>query len=124
MFTMLTVASLCVVVLIAGLLSLVCRYRPTLWFASDDGITCFVAPVMIMFGTFGVLSLGWRLTHGGLAEVSAQGWVGSVVIVAIAVGIWILAARWIRAGGRDPVAAACAPAAGPRPGAGASGSSR
>jgi hypothetical protein len=124
MFTMLTVASLCVVVLIAGLLSLACKYRPTMWVASDDAITCFVAPAMIMFGTFGVLSLGWRLTHGGVVEVSAQGWIGSVVIVAISVGIWILLARWIRAGRRDPVAGASPAAAGARPGPGASGSSR
>lgn len=124
MFVMLSVASLCAVVLIGGPLTLVCRHRPTMWIASDDAIMCFVAPVIIMFCTFGFLSLGWRLTHGSFAEASAQGWIGSGVIVAISVGIWILLARWIRAGRRDPVAAASAPAAGTQPGAGASGSSR
>jgi len=122
MFIMLTVASLCAVVLIAGLLALVCRHRPEMWIATDDAIMCFIAPVMIMFGTIGMLMMGWRLTHGGLAEVSAQAWLGSAVIVAIAVGVWILAARWIRAGRRDPLAAASA--AGSQRGAGTSGSSR
>ena len=63
---MISVASICAVVLIACLLALVCRRHKTLWIASDDAILCFVSPVVIMLATFGFISLGWRVTHGVL----------------------------------------------------------
>ena len=106
MFMMLTVASLSAVALIAGLLALVCRYREDLWFATDDMILCLISPVMIALATFGFVSLGWRLTHGGFAEVSLEGWIGSVVVIAIAFGIWFAVAPRIRASRKKPTDAA------------------
>lgn len=106
MFIILTVASLCAVLLGTCLLALVCRHRKTMWIASDDAILCFVAPVIILLATFGFISLAWRLTHGGFAAVSIAGWIGSVVIVAIFVAIWLLLAPRIRESGRNPAAAA------------------
>jgi len=109
MFIMLTVASLCAVSLSACLLALVCRHRETMWIASDDAILCIVTPVMILVATFGFISLGWRLTHGGFAAVSVTGWVGSAIIVAISLGIWFLLAPRIRGSRRNPTAAALSP---------------
>ncbi len=98
MFIMLTVASLCGVVLIANLLRLACRNPETesLWIVSDDAILCFISPVVIALATFGFISLGWRLTHGGFSAVSIEGWGGSALIIAIFVGLWFLLAPRIR----------------------------
>lgn len=106
MFIMLSIASLCAVVLGACLLALVCRHRETMWIASDDAIMCFATPAMILVSTFGFISLGYRLTHGGLAAVSIDAWIGSAVIVAISVAIWLLLAPRIRASGRNPATTA------------------
>ncbi len=109
MYLMITVASICAVVLIACLLALVCRHHKTLWIASDDVILCFVSPVAIMLATFGFISLGWRITHGGLAAVPIGGWIGSAVIVAAAVATWLLLARRIREAGRAASRSGAAP---------------
>ena len=95
---MLSVASVCAVVLIAGLLRLACRHRKDLWIVSDDAILCLVAPVVILLSTFGASSLGWRVTHGGFAAVSVGGWIGSLVIAAVFIGAWLVLAPRIRAG--------------------------
>lgn len=100
MFMTFSVAAVCALFLIAGLLRLACRYRKDLWITSDDAILCLVAPVMILLATFGALSLGWRVTHGGFAAVSGGGWLGAVIVAAIAAGLWLLLAPRIRAGGR------------------------
>jgi len=105
MFIMFSVASLCAVVLIAGLLRLACRHRKDLWIVSDDAILCLAAPVIILLSTFGASSVGWRITHGGFAAVSAAGWAGSLVIAALGVGVWMLLAPRIRAGARSKQAA-------------------
>ncbi|MDH3321105.1 MAG: hypothetical protein OEO84_15655 [Betaproteobacteria bacterium] len=73
MFIMFSVAALCAVLLVASLLGVACRYRKDLWFTSDDVILCFIAPPVILLGTFGALSIGYRLTHGGLAAVPVGG---------------------------------------------------
>jgi hypothetical protein len=96
MFIMITVTVLCAVLLIAFLLRVACRYRADLWFTSDDVILCFVAPTVILLLTFGALSVGWRITHGGIGAVPVGGWIGSVVIVAAAYGIWTVLARRLR----------------------------
>jgi hypothetical protein len=80
-----------------------------MWVASDDAILCFVAPAMILVATFGFISLGYRLTHGGLAAVSIEGWIGSAIVVAVFVGAWFPLARLVREGSRNPVAAALQP---------------
>ena len=99
MFVMITVASLCAVVLIGGLTGLVCRHRAHWWIASDDAILCLVSPVVILLLTFGGVSIGYRLTHGGFAAVSAEGWIGSAVILGASAAVWMLASRGIRKGG-------------------------
>jgi apolipoprotein N-acyltransferase len=96
MFLMISVAALCGVLLIALLLRVACRYRKDLWFTSDDVILCFVAPSVILLGAFAGLSIGYRLEHGGLGEVSVAGWIGSVVIAAAAYGIFTVLARRLR----------------------------
>jgi len=106
MFTMISVASLCAMLLIGGLVREACRHRSDLWIVSDDAILCVVSPVVILLGTGGAVSLGWRMTHGGLAAVSVAGWVGSAVIAAIAAGIWYLLASRIRESGRKRAMAA------------------
>jgi len=98
MFIMFSVASLCAVVLIAGLLHLACRHRKDLWIVSDDAILCLAAPVIILLSTFGASSVGWRITHGGFTAVAIGGWIGSVLIAALAVGVWLLVAPRIREG--------------------------
>lgn len=110
MFIMLSVASVCAVVLIAGLLRLACRYRKDLWIVADDAILCVVAPVLILLATFGGTSLGWRIAHGGFAAVSVEGWIGAALIVAAAAGLWRVLARWLRAGGRQPASTVDGPA--------------
>ena len=50
-----------------------------------------------MLSTFGVLAFGWRLTHGGLSEVSIGAWIGSVIIIGLMVGAWFYFAPKIRA---------------------------
>lgn len=100
MFIMTAVASVCIVLLIGGLMHEACRHRRDLWITGDDAILCVVSPIVILLGTFGASALGYRLTHGGLAAVSLGGWIGSAVIVAIAVVIWIRAAAYIRESGR------------------------
>lgn len=99
MFIMFTVVALCAVLLIALLLRVACRYRPDLWFTTDDVILCFIAPTVILLWTFGALSVGWRITHGGFGAVSVGGWIGAVVIVALAFGIFTVLARRLREGG-------------------------
>lgn len=96
MFMMFTVAALCIVVLSACLLGLVCRHRPEMWIASDDVILCLEFPVLIVIATFGGIALGWRITHGGLAEVSAEAWVGSALIAAASFVAWFVIAPRIR----------------------------
>jgi len=103
MFVMLTVASICAVALIAGLVALMCRHPGTadLWIVSDDAILCLVAPVLIILIAFGIIALSWRLTHGGFAAITAEAWLGSAAIVAISFGIWVPLARKIRATGKQ-----------------------
>ena len=93
---MITVASLCGVALIGGLTGLACRHRADWWITSDDAILCLVSPAVILLLTFGGVSLGYRLMHGGLAAVPAAGWIGSAVILAASAALWLLGARWIR----------------------------
>jgi len=110
MFIMISFATICALVLGAGLIGLACRHRKDLWIVSDDAILCVVSPVFILLGTFGAVSLGWRITHGGFAAVSAGGWIGSLAIVAVALGIWRVAAPRIRQSGKLRAGAAAAPA--------------
>ena len=100
MFTMISVASLCAMLLIGGLVREACRHRSDLWIVSDDAILCVVSPVVILLGTGGAVSFGWRLTHGGLAAVSLGGWIGAAAIAAVTVVIWRVLAARIRAGSR------------------------
>ena len=106
MFLMSAVASICAVVLIAGLVRLACQYGSDSWITSDDAILCFVSPLLILLLAFGGVALGYRLTHGGLAAVPAEGWIGSTVIVAISFVIWAVLARRIRGAGRSATGAA------------------
>jgi hypothetical protein len=101
MYLMLSVASLCAVVLIGGLVGLACRHRRDLWFTSDDVILCVVSPVIIVLGTLGAVSLGWRITHGGFAAVSTGAWIGAALIAAGAAVIWHFVAARIRESGRE-----------------------
>jgi hypothetical protein len=110
MFTMISVASLCAMLLIGGLVREACRHRSDLWIVSDDAILCVVSPVVILLGTGGAVSLGWRMTHGGLAAVSMGGWIGAAAIAAATVVIWRLVASRIRASGRGRAGATIAPA--------------
>jgi len=98
MFIMFSVAALCAVLLAALLLREACRHRKDLWFTSDNVILCFIAPAVILLGTFGALSVGYRITHGGFGAVSVGGWIGAVLVVAVAVGIWKVLAARLRAG--------------------------
>jgi hypothetical protein len=100
MFIMITVASLSAVLLIGGLVRLACRHRGDLWIVSDDAILCVVSPVVILLGTFGAVSIGWRVTHGGFAAVSLGAWIGAAAIAAVTVVIWRVLAARIRAGSR------------------------
>jgi hypothetical protein len=101
MFVMITVASLSAVLLIGGLVRLACRHRSDLWIVSDDAILCVVSPAVILFGTFGAVSIGWRITHGGFAAVSLGAWIGAAAIAALTVVTWRVLAARIRAGGRE-----------------------
>jgi len=103
MFIMLTVAAICAVVVIAALLAAMCRQpkTATLWFLSDDILLCFVAPAMIALSAFGIISAGWRFTHGGLGAVSIEAWIGSAITLAAAIGLWIVGRRKIRAYGTN-----------------------
>lgn len=96
MFLMSAVASICAVVLIAGLVRLACQHGSDSWIASDDAILCFVSPVLVLLLAFGGVALGYRLTNGGLAAVSAEGWIGAAVIAALSFVIWAVLARRIR----------------------------
>lgn len=107
MYLMLSVAALCAVLLIGGLVREACRHRQDLWITSDDAILCVVSPAVILLGTFGAVSLGWRIAHGGFAAVSAAGWLGAAAIAAVSAVIWRVLAARIRAGAREP--ARCAP---------------
>jgi len=100
MYLMISVAALCAVLLIGGLVRTACRHRNDLWIVSDDAILCVVSPAVILLGAFGAVSLGWRITHGGFAAVSTAGWLGSAAIAAVSVLIWRVLAVRIRAGGR------------------------
>ena len=99
MFIMLTVAAICAITLIASLVALMCRHPGTAshWLVADDTIMCFVAPLMIFIVAFAGISLGWRLTHGGIGAVSIEAWIGAAAIVAASVGIWTVLSRKIRA---------------------------
>lgn len=110
MYIILTVASLCAVVLIAKLLALACRNRPDLWIASEDAILCVASPVAILLLTFGGVSVGYRITHGGFGAVPLWGWIGAGIIVAAAVVIWRVLAARLLAGARTPASAAVSPA--------------
>lgn len=98
MFIMFSVGLLCAVFLIAGLFGLACRNRDidSMWIVSDDTMLCLIAPTIILLTALGIISLGQRLTQGGLAEVSIEAWIGTAVIVAASVGIWRLLAPRIR----------------------------
>jgi hypothetical protein len=100
MFIMITVASLSAVLLIGGLVRLACRHRGDLWIVSDDAILCVVSPAVILFGTFGAISIGWRITHGGFAAVSPGAWIGAAAIAAVSAVVWRVLAARIRAGSR------------------------
>jgi hypothetical protein len=100
MFIMITVASLSAVLLIGGLVRLACRHRSDLWIVSDDAILCVVSPVVILLGTFGAVSIGWRITHGGFAAVSLGAWIGAAAIAAVSAVVWRVLAARIRAGSR------------------------
>jgi hypothetical protein len=101
MFIMMSVAALCAVLLIGGLVRIACQQRSPRWIVSDDGILCVVSPAVISLGAFGAVSLGWRITHGGFAAVSTGGWIGAAAIAALTVVIWRVLAARIRAGGRE-----------------------
>lgn len=105
MFMMFTVASLCIVLLAGSLLGLACRHLPEMWITSDDVLLCLVFPVLIVIATFGGISLGWRITQGGLSEVPTYGWIGSVVIVAATFVAWFVIAPRIRGKRSIPPAA-------------------
>lgn len=106
MYLMISVAALCAVLLIGGLVREACRHRPDLWITSDDVILCLISPVVILLGTFGAVSLGWRMTHGGFAAVSTAGWLGSAAIAAVSAIIWRVLAARLRAGRRARARAA------------------
>lgn len=110
MFIMATVASLCGVVLILGLVAQACRHRKDLWIASDNAILCAVSPGVIMLSTFAVVALVWRITHGGFGMVPRWGWIGSGIIVSISILIWRTFAPRMRAGAHRSVSAAPASA--------------
>jgi len=97
-FLVIAVASLCAVGLLVTLVALACRHRSDLWITSDFAILCVVSPVLILLLTFGAVAIGYRLTHGGLAAIPAEGWIGSLIVIAIAAGIWRALARRIRRG--------------------------
>jgi hypothetical protein len=105
MYLVISVAALCAVLLIAGLVREACRHRPDLWITSDDAILCVVSPVLILLGTFGAVALGYRITHGGLAAVSVAGWTGSAAIAAASVAIWTFVVARVRRRGRAATAA-------------------
>jgi len=98
MFIMIAVASLSAVLLIGGLVRLACRHRGDLWIVSDDAILCVVSPVVILLGTFGAVSIGWRITHGGFAAVSIGAWIGAAAVAAVSAVVWRVLAARIRAG--------------------------
>lgn len=104
MFIMMSVAALCAVLLIGGLVREACRHRSKLWIVSDDAILCLVSPVVILLGAFGAVSLGWRITHGGLAAASIEGWIGAAAIAVLTAVIWRVLAARIRAGARKATA--------------------
>lgn len=117
MFMMATVASVCLLVVGASLVRLADRHRSDLWIVSEDGILCVVSPAMILLCTFAAVSLGWRLTHGGLAAVPLGGWIGSLAIAAVAFGAWRALARRIRETATTrPIAAAAPSGPAPAPG--------
>lgn len=100
MYLMISVAALCAVLLIGGLVHEACRHRPDLWITSDDAILCVVSPAVILLGTFGAVALGYRFTHGGLAAVSVAAWIGSAAIAAVSFALWVFVVGRVRKGGR------------------------
>lgn len=98
MYIMISVAALCAVLLIGGLVHEACRHRPDLWITSDDAILCVVSPAVILLGTFGAVALGYRFTHGGLAAVSVAAWIGSAVIAALSFALWVFVVARVRKG--------------------------
>lgn len=101
MYLMISVAALCAVLLIGGLVREACRHRPDLWITSDDAILCVVSPVVIVLATLGAVSLGWRIARGGFAAVSVEAWLGSAAIAVVSAIIWRVLAARIRASGRE-----------------------
>jgi hypothetical protein len=101
MYLMLSVAALCAVLLIGGLVRIACQHRSDLWIVSDDAILCVVSPAVILLGAFGAVSMGWRIAHGGLAAVSTGAWIGAALIAAGAAVIWHFVAAHLRESGRE-----------------------
>jgi len=97
-FLVIAVASLCAVGMFTTLVALACRHRRDLWITSDFAILCVVSPVLILLVTFGAVAIGYRLTHGGLSAIPAEGWIGALIVLAISAGIWRALARHIRRG--------------------------
>ena len=102
MYMMSAVAALCAVALIAGLVRQACRHRSDLWITSDDAILCVVSPLLILLGTCGAVAVGYRLTHGGLAAVSAGAWIGSAMIAVAAAYIGVFVSARLRKRVRRP----------------------
>jgi hypothetical protein len=98
MFIVISVTALCAALLIGGLVRMACQHRRDLWIVSDDAILCVVSPTVILLGALGAVSLGWRVTHGGFAAVSVNGWIGSAVVAAVSYVIWRVLAPRLRAG--------------------------
>jgi len=98
MYLLIAVASLCGVGLIGSLVALACRHRGDLWITSDTAILCVVSPVMILLLTFGGVSIGYRMTHGGVFAIPAAGWIASAILIAASASLWVLLARLIRRG--------------------------
>lgn len=105
MYIMFTVASLCAVIVGGILLGLLARHHPDEWIIADDTMLCLVSPVMIVLSTFGGISLGWRITNGGFAAIAPEAWIGSVIIIALAIGVYFYLAPRIRRGAQPAPAA-------------------
>jgi hypothetical protein len=90
------VACLCGVALVATLVKLACVHRPDLWITSETAVLCVVSPAMIILLTFGGVAISYRLAHGGLAAVPVEGWIGSVILAAVAFALHRTTARRLR----------------------------
>jgi hypothetical protein len=101
MYLTIAVASICLVGLIFSLVTLACRHRGDLWITHDDAIMCVVSPAIILLLTFGGISVGFRITHGGLATIPVSGWIASAVLIGATIALRGVLARWLRRGGPD-----------------------